>query len=229
MPDFGDLDPLTGQPSARTNYAGTVDPNAPSVANGQISPEQWAAYQKKRKRDAILGVLMTLGGTTAASAASSLIGGGAAAGSAGAGGLPPIAGGAPWAITPYASAAGMSAPGAIGAAGAAGAAGAGAAGAGGGAAAGGGGIAGGLLSGMSAADWAALAAAGIGTAGAAMTDRPETNPNTSSIDPALSNLINTQTRRMNQQQPLYDSILQLAMGLMPTNVQRPLNGGGGGL
>jgi hypothetical protein len=61
--DFGDQ--TTGDGSRHDVY-GTVDPYAPSVANGGITPEQWAEYQKKRRRAAILGILGTVGGASAA-------------------------------------------------------------------------------------------------------------------------------------------------------------------
>src|SRR5687768_15861119 len=130
MPDYGDGSP-------REEY-GALDQNAPSVLNGQISPEQWAEYQKKRRRDAIFGLLGTLGGTVGLGFAGQALGGAGTAANAAssAGGLPPIAGGSPWAVTPYA---GSMAPGA---------------GAAGGAAAGGGMAAGGMagLGGMNIKD-----------------------------------------------------------------------------
>src|SRR5688572_26573060 len=108
MPDYGDVNPDTGQSNLRTNTAGSVDPLAPSVSNGQISPAQWAEYQTKRRRDAIMGLVGTLGGMFGGSALSAGLGGygagAAASGAGGAGGsLGAVSGGAPWAVTPYAT------------------------------------------------------------------------------------------------------------------------------
>lgn len=228
MPDFGDGSPREGY--------GALDQNAPSVANGQISPEQWAAYQKKRKRDQIIGILSLLGATTGMSALGGALGGGSAGAAAG-GALPAIEGGAPWAVTPFASAASMApsgaaavggsiGAGAAGAAGAAGSAGAGAVGAAGGAAetiAGGAGSAGAGFLGMGGSDIAALIAALTGTVGGALSNRPNTDVNTNTMDPSLKALIDMQTKRMNQQQPLYESTLNMANGLLPTQYQK---GGG---
>lgn len=87
MPDFGDSTDLE---SGRYQFEGKVDPNAPSVANGQITPEQWREYQKQRRRAAILGTVTTVGGMLAAGPLASAMfgGGGAAAASSGIGGLP---------------------------------------------------------------------------------------------------------------------------------------------
>src|SRR5688572_17861207 len=186
---FGD-DPEVG---GRYEYQGQVNPNDPSVANGQISPEQWAEYQKKRRRDAIFGLLGTFGGTVGLGFAGQALGGAGAAANAAssAGGLPPIAGGSPWAVTPYA---GSMAPGA---------------GAAGGAAAGGGMAAGGMagLGGMNIKDLVSLGLAGAGTVGGLMQDPANMNPNTQTNDPNLQKLIATMQGRMDQSEPLYKSIM----------------------
>lgn len=128
--DFGDS--TTG----RSVWEGTVDPNAAGVWNGRITPAQWKDYERKRKRAAIIGYVSTLGGMMAAGGIAGAAGGGSAtlpaaatqgigfssagagAGAAGAAGvgaagsLAPIAGGSPWAVTPYAGTAAMSGPGA---------------------------------------------------------------------------------------------------------------------
>ena len=206
MPDFGDGSP-------RENY-GQVDPNAPSVANGQISAEQWAEYQKKRRRDAIMGIIGTLGATTGLGALGAVGGAGAAAspefgvGAANTG----IWGGA--GMTPGSIATGVGASG-------------GAAAGGGAAAAGGLGSAGaakGLLSGMSARDWAALVASGIGTAGGLMSNKPITAPSSATTDPNMQKLIASMQGRLDQSEPLYKSIMAMANGLLPTQYQ---NGGAG--
>jgi hypothetical protein len=212
MPDFGDVDPFSGETNERTGY-GALDQNAPSVANGQISPAQWAEYQARRKRDAILGSLLTVGGMFAAGPIAGAIGGGGAAGSAAssAGGLAPVAGGAPWAVTPYAGSASMVGTGLAG--GAAGAAGAGA-----------GGI-GSILGGMSARDLAALGLSAAGTIGGAMSNRPNFAPNTATSDPQLQALMRAMQGRLDKSEPLYDSVLQMANGLLPSQYQK----GGGGM
>src|SRR5687767_6004768 len=86
MPDFGDIDPNTGQPNQRTGFEGSLDPNAPSVANGMISPQQWAEYQKKRRRDAIMGILGVAGATTGLGFAGQALGGAGGALASGSGG-----------------------------------------------------------------------------------------------------------------------------------------------
>jgi len=224
MPDFGDIDPTTGETSERTRFQGTVDPYAPSVANGQISPEQWAAYERKRKRDAIIGILSTLGATTGLGALGGAIGGAGAAGAATGGGaaaggsLAPIAGGAPWALTPYAGTAASVGTGAAvgGGLGAAGAAGAGLGGAGSGTGA--------MFAGMSASDLASLGLAGAGMVGGAMSNNANTAPTTATTDPQLQELIALMTGRLRKSEPLNDSVLAMANGLLPTQYQ---NGGAG--
>lgn len=223
MPDFGDVDPNTGQTSARTQFEGTVDPLAPSLANGQISPEQWEAYRQKRHRAALLGVLSVLGGTTAASGLSSMLFGGS--GGALASASVPGAVGAEAAPLGVGSVTASGAlPSGIGVATGAGT--------GGALAAGGDAVShvmdakkgiGGMLGGMEGKDIAALIAALGGTIGGALTNKPNTNPSTATMDPALKNLIDLQTKRMTQQQPLFESINAMANGLLPTQYQK---GGG---
>lgn len=213
MPDFGDIDPNTGRPSSRTEFEGTVDPFAPSVANGQITPAQWAEYQSKRRRAAILGSLGLLGGTIGGGFLSqALTGGAGAAGAAasgsgaGTGALAPVAGGAPWAVTPFAGTATMAGTGAGAGAGIAGGAGS-------------------VLAGLSARDIAALGASLAGTVGGAMSKPPDTNPTTATSDPNIQALMQMMQRRLDKSEPLYDSVLAMADGLLPTRYQK----GGGGM
>jgi len=138
-----------------------------------------------------------------------------------AGGLGAVAGGSPWAVTPYATTATMSAPGAIGAGGAlAGGAGAGVAGGIGSAAS----EAGRSLLGLSARDWAALAASGVGTIGGLMSNQPLQAPTSATTDPNMQKLLATMQGRLDQSEPLYKSIMAMANGLLPTQYQ---NGGSG--
>jgi len=203
MADFGDVDPTTGLPSARTQFEGQLDPNAPSVANGRITPEAYAQYQRDRQRKAILGILSVLGATTGLGFA-----GQAGAGAAGAGGAassPEFGVGA--ANTGTWSGAGMTPSAFSGAAGA------------GGAAAGGG------FLGMSAKDLAALGLGLGGVVGGAMSKPPDMSPNTGTNDPQLRELLNMMMGRMRKAEPLQDSVLSMANGLLPTQYQK----GGGGM
>lgn len=212
MPDFGDVNPNTGLPAARYEGQGEIDPLAPSVGNGQISLADWQAYQAKRKKDALLGTLLTLGGMFAAPAAS--YGGGAAVGAGGAGvgaSSPEFGLGA--ANTGIWSGAGMT-PAAYGGAGTA-------AGIGGGAA----GAAGGGFLGMSAKDLAALGLGLGGTIGGALAPKPDMSVNTSTKDPQLQELLAMMMGRMKKAEPLQDSIYAMANGLLPTQYQK----GGGGM
>lgn len=207
MPDFGDG-------SGRDDTFGTVDPYAPSVANGQITPEQWAAYQSKRKKDAILGVLGVLGGTTALGAAGMALGGGTTAASA----APEFGFGA-------ANTGAWTMPPAVGAA--TGAAGAGAAGAAGGAAntiANVGKTAGGMFGGMDSKDLMSLIAALTATVGAVKSNPPATSPTSATTDPAMAELIALMQGRLRKSEPMFDSVQAMANGLLPTQYQ---NGGRG--
>lgn len=191
--------------------------------------------------------------------------GSGAAGSAtgaGAGSLAPIAGGSPWAVTPYAGSAAMSPTGAAAVGGSIGA-GAGAAGAipgytpgwegnsnllfgGSGASAGamppgyspgwegntdivGAGIdaADGArrYMGLTPREWLQLAGIGVGTAGSFMGNPSNLNPNTATEDPQLKRLLESMQGRIDKSEPLYDSIMAMANGLLPTQYQ---NGGRGG-
>jgi hypothetical protein len=161
------------------------------------------------------GLLPTLGFIGGSAAMGAMGGGGSAAASAsgagagGGGAMAPIAGGSPWAVTPYAGSATMAGTGAGAAAGAAGA---------------GGGIAS-LLSGMSARDLAALGLTAAGTVGGLMQDKPNFGPNTQTSDPQLAALMQSMQRRFDKSEPLYDSVLNMANGLLPTQYQK----GGGGM
>lgn len=210
MPDFGDG-------SAREDY-GTADPNAPSVANGQITPAQWAEYQSKRRRDALLGVLGLVGATTGLGMAGQALGGA----TAGAANSPSFGIGAAntgtWTY-PGATAAGAAGAGAAGA-GAAGAAGSGVANTIAGAT--GKGL-GGALGGLSAQDLVALSAALAGTVGGAVSGRNQTDAgvNTMTTDPQLKELLALMQGRLKKSEPLHDSVLSMANGLLPTQYQRP--------
>lgn len=198
---------------------------------------------------------------------SGLAGGGAGAAGSGASGLAPIAGGSPWAVTPYAAsatsvptgaaavggsigagAAGGSIPGYVpgfegnsnllfggsGSAGGAGAAGAGAATAGlpadyrpnweGNSDIVGAGIEGARrYAGLTVDDWRKLAA-GIGAAIPFATGgRADYSPNATSNDPNIRRLMESMQGRLDKSEPLYDAVLAMSEGLLPTRYQR---GGG---
>jgi hypothetical protein len=233
MPDFGDVDPDTGRTSARTQFEGTLDPLAPSVANGQITPAQWAEYQAKRRRDAILGTFLTLGGMLGAQPLANAMG----IGSAGAGS---VTGGGEAVGAAYPGAGLFGAPAtpvaASGAASGSAAAGAGAGalkipgytpgwegntniiGAGSGAAK--------TILGMAPRDLAALGLGVGSTVGGAISGRNQnTAPTTATSDPNLQALMQAMQRRLDKSEPLYDSVLAMANGLLPTQYQK----GGGGM
>lgn len=201
--DFGD--------STRGRYDGygQVDPYAPSVSNGGITPDQWAEYQKKRHRAAILGLLGTVGGMAAAGPIAGLFGGG---GSAAASAVPGAVGAEAAPLGVGSVVAGGALPSGVGAA------------AGGGAAAGAGAAAKGLLGGLSARDLAALGLSGASMIGSALSDKPDMTPTTQTTDPNLMKLIQTMQGRLDKSEPLYGSILDMANGLLPTQYQK---GGGG--
>lgn len=222
MPDFGDG-------NGREQWEGTVDPLAPSVANGQITPAQWAEYQAKRRRDAIMGTLLTLGGMFGAQPLANAVGVGSAAN--GAAGIGPQATGASY---PGAGLFGAPGSGAVGGAGAnmaAGATGAGAAGGtaatvagGAGGSGAGAGVGKGLLAGMSARDLAALGLGLGGTIGGALTKPQDTAPSSATSDPAMQELLSLMSGRLRKSEPLHDSVLSMANGLLPIQYQK---GGGG--
>ena len=81
MGDFGNVDPTTGLGANRYAGYGQIDPLAASVANGRITPAQWAAYQNKRRRDAILGTTLTVGSMLGAGPLANAVGIGAGASS----------------------------------------------------------------------------------------------------------------------------------------------------
>lgn len=216
MPDYGDTNPDTGRTSARTDFEGSPDPNAPSVANGQITPDQWAEYQKKRRRDALLGILATIGGTSALGAV-----GGAVSGAGPAGGYASVPGatsGAPITAASQGAAYGIpTVSGGMGAgvAGAAGATGAGA------------GLAGNVgaktIGGLTAQDLLSLGTGLTGLIGGAVTNKSN-NPTTATTDPQLAELLALMSGRLKKSEPLHDSVLSMANGLLPTQYQ---NGGKG--
>lgn len=220
MPDFGDaVDPSGG----RYEFQGQRDPNDVS-----LSPEEWAAYQARRRRDAILGVLGFLGGAMGGSALSYGLGGyGAAAG----GGFASVPGAVGSATAPLGGGTVTAGAGA-GLGGVAGAA---------------GGVAprvfdqgreglnhamggGGGFLGMNPMDWITLATGLTGTIGGAMAGRDNQNamqPNTSTTDPNLQRLLATMQGRLDKSEPLLDSIFSMANGLLPTQYQNGGRGGGG--
>ena len=57
--------------------------------------------------------------------------------------------------------------------------------------------------------------------GGGKSDQPVT---TQTTDPALSAMLKTQNSRMQMQNPLYQAVTQLAMGLLPTKYQLPITG-----
>jgi hypothetical protein len=190
---FGD----DNEEGGRYQYQGQVDPNAPSVANGQISPAQWAEYQARRKRDAILGSLLTVGGMLGAQPLANALGvGGSGAAHAATAGGATLPAAATEGMLPMSMAGGAS----------------------------GGGI-GSILGGMSARELAALGLSAAGTIGGAMADKPNFSPNTATSDPQLQALMRAMQGRLDKSEPLYDSVLQMANGLLPTQYQK----GGGGM
>jgi hypothetical protein len=150
------------------------------------------------------------GGAAGAGAASSAGAGAAGAGGAtgaGAGLLPATATASGFA--PYAGSATMVGTGLGG--GAAGAAGAGAAGG---------------FMGLSARELASLGLSLGGTIGGAMSGGGQNmNPTTQTSDPNLQALMQSMQRRLDKSEPLYDSVLNMANGLLPTQYQK----GGGGM
>lgn len=240
MADFGDVNPDTGQTNARTDFEGTIDPYAPSVANGMITPEQWEEYQRQRRKAAILGILSVIGswialsgvGAAMSGAGAAGAGAGAGAGATSASSLPPVVGGAPWAVTPYAAPVAASGTGATVGAGL----GAGALASGAGALTPGstptsppppsGGGGGGTVMGLTPQQLAALALTGVSTVGAATSNNnAPTSLSSATMDPSMQALIKTMQGRMAKSEPLYDSILSMANGLLPTQYQQ--KGGGG--
>lgn len=205
MPDFGDG-------SQREDW-GAMDTAAPSVANGQITPEQWAEYQRKRRRDAIMGIIATLGGATALGGlGAAMSGGGAAAASAAPGVQMAVDGTALG--TGVATGGGAQVPAALAGAATTGAKiGTGT------------GVAGSTL-GLSPTDWAALALSGASTVGGALSNNnAPTAPSSATTDPNMQQLIKMMQGRLTKSEPLYDSILSMANGLLPMQYQQ--KGGGG--
>lgn len=85
MPDFGDAFDEAGTARGRHSYEGTVDPLAPSVANGGITPEAWEQYKRQRRKAAVIGYLTTIGGMGAAGVGAAALNGTLTGASAGAG------------------------------------------------------------------------------------------------------------------------------------------------
>lgn len=212
----------TGRPADANdpNYVAWVKEALPAmVAQDHGDYERSKARWRVADRIAMVGVLGVMG----AGVGSALAGGGSAAAGASAtgsgGALPPIAGGAPWAVTPYATTATMAGTGAGG-----GAAGAVGAGLGGGAV--GADAVGRTIAGLSPRDLAALGMAGASTINGVMSGGNISNqPTTATTDPNLQKLIATMQGRIDKSEPLHDAILAMANGLLPVQYQK----GGGGM
>lgn len=86
----------------------------------------------------------------------------------------------------------------------------------------------GVFAGLTARDWIALAAAVAGITGAVRSNNPNLTPNTLTDDPQLKELLGLMKGRLQKSEPLHDSILSMANGLLPTQYQRdnPLLRGG---
>ena len=108
----------------------------------------------------------------------------------------------PWELTPYAQGATSAPPGATD----------------------GGGV-GGLFAGMSAQEIAALLFSLTGTVGGALSNPTNTNPSSATSDPAMQELLALMSGRLKKSEPLYDSVVNMANGLLPTQYQK----GGGGM
>jgi hypothetical protein len=209
MADFGDEG--FDREGGRYEFQGRYNPADPSVANGMITPEQWAEYQRKRKRAALIGYLGTIGGMLGAQPLANAIGiGSGATGAAGsaASGMPP-----------------GYVPGWEGNTGIIGGAAGGAAGGAGVGAAGGGAGAGAAAGGFGLRDALGLGLGVAGTIGGAMSDRPDYSPNSAATDPAMQELLQLMAGRLKKSEPLYDSVMAMANGLLPTQYQK----GGGGM
>lgn len=83
---------------------------------------------------------------------------------------------------------------------------------------------GGIFGGLTAKDWAALGLTGVGTLGSMFSGDDFGGPNTATSDPQLQKLLATMQGRLDKSEPLYDSIMAMANGLLPTEYQK---GGGG--
>ena len=84
---------------------------------------------------------------------------------------------------------------------------------------------GGLFAGMSAQEIAALLLSLSGTVGGALSKPPNTNPSSATSDPAMQELLSLMSGRLKKSEPLYDSVVNMANGLLPTQYQK----GGGGM
>lgn len=81
---------------------------------------------------------------------------------------------------------------------------------------------------ISPSDIAKIAAAGFGTVGAIQNGRKNQDalqPNTLTNDPNIQQLLATMQGRLNKSEPLFDSVMSMANGLLPTQYQK----GGGGM
>lgn len=79
--------------------------------------------------------------------------------------------------------------------------------------------------GMSPKDLAAIGLGLGGTIGGALSSKPDLSPNTTTNDPQLQRLLQTMQGRLDKSEPLYDSIMSMSNGLLPTQYQK--KGGGG--
>ena len=85
--------------------------------------------------------------------------------------------------------------------------------------------------GLSAKDWMRLIAALAGGAGAltAGNNTPKNlTPNTTTMDPQIQALLKTQNDRLNYSNPLYQAVMNMGMGLLPTSYQLSMPNSMGG-
>ena len=82
----------------------------------------------------------------------------------------------------------------------------------------------GFLGGMSARDLAGLGLAGASAIGGAM-NRPDFGPNSMATDPQMAQILQMMMSRLQKSEPLHDSVLSMANGLLPMQYQK----GGGGM
>ena len=84
------------------------------------------------------------------------------------------------------------------------------------------GAAGGFL-GLSLKDWITLIAALTSTYGATKIPKQQPlMPTTTTTDPQLQALLKTQQDRLDYSNPLYQAMISMSMGLLPTNYQMPM-------
>ena len=82
--------------------------------------------------------------------------------------------------------------------------------------------------GLSMKDWIALIAAMTSAYGATQQPKPQPlTPTTTTNDPQIQALLKTQNDRLNYSNPLYQAMISMSMGLLPTNYQMPMPAGFG--